>query len=77
MIDQSLDRARAAKAHALEVFSRFGDVVGVGLTRIGDHYGIKVNFSSAVSDESVLPREVDGVPVKVEVVGAIRKQAGR
>ena len=60
---------------SLEMFSKLGDVVGVGLTRIGDEYGIKVNLASAVKDESTLPTEVDGVPVKVEVVGAIRKRA--
>ena len=74
MSDKSLDRARAVKPRALEVFSKLGDVVGVGLTRIGDVYGIKVNLASAVKDESTLPREVDGVPVKVEVVGTIRKR---
>jgi hypothetical protein len=75
MSDRSLERARAAKPRALEMFSKLGDVVGVGLTRIGDEYGIKVNLASAVKDESTLPTEVDGVPVKVEVVGAIRKRA--
>ena len=74
MSDRSLERARAVKQRALEVFSKLGDVVGVGLTRIGDEYGIKVNLGSAVKDESTLPSEVDGVPVKVEVVGAIRKR---
>jgi hypothetical protein len=74
MSDKSLDRARAVKPRALEVFSKLGEVVGVGLTRIGDVYGIKVNLASAVKDESTLPREVDGVPVKVEVVGTIRKR---
>jgi hypothetical protein len=32
----SIDAARAAKARALEVFGRLGEVVGVGLTRVDD-----------------------------------------
>jgi hypothetical protein len=74
MDDPSLERARAAKARALEVFSRLGEVVGIGLTRIGDVYGLKVNLGSAPKERSALPSEVDGVPVKVEVVGPIRKR---
>jgi hypothetical protein len=74
MDDPSLERARAAKAHALEVFSRLGEVVGIGLTRIGDEYGLKVNLGSAPKERSALPSEVDGVRVKVEVVGPIRKR---
>ena len=72
MDEQSLERARAAKARALEVFSKLGDVVGVGVTRIDDEYGIKVNLSSAAA--GALPNEVDGVKVKVEVVGTLRKR---
>jgi hypothetical protein len=75
MDDPSLERARAAKARALELFSTLGDVVGIGLTRIDDQYGLKVNLSSPPKDAGTLPREVDGVRVKVEVVGTIRKRS--
>jgi hypothetical protein len=71
----SLAQARAAKARALEIFSRFGEVVGVGLVRVGEGYGVKVNLQSA-STKNPLPRSVDGVPVTVEVVGSIRKRSG-
>ena len=74
MDDASLERARAAKARALEVFAKLGDVVGVGLTTIGDGYGLKVNLGTAPKDMSALPHEVDGVRVKVEIVGPIRKR---
>ena len=74
MDDASLERARAAKERALELFSKLGDVVGIGLTRIGDQYGLKINLSSAPKDSNSLPGEVDGVRVKVEVVGTIRKR---
>ena len=70
----TLDRARAAKARAHEVFSKLADVVGVGITTIGSEYGLKVNLSSPPPSANALPTEVDGVPVRVEVVGKIRKQ---
>lgn len=69
-----LDKARAAKARAHEVFSKLADVVGVGITTIGSEYGLKVNVSSPPPPSSVLPKEVDGVPVRMEVVGKIRKR---
>ena len=70
----TLDRARAAKARAHQVFSELADVVGVGITTIGSEYGLKVNVSSPPSSSTTLPSEVDGVPVRVEVVGKIHKQ---
>lgn len=72
--DAGLASARAAKARALAVFSKFGDVVGVGLTRIGGTYGVKVNFDAPPRDPGGLPDQIDGVPVKVEIVGQIRKR---
>lgn len=72
MTAASLAQARAAKARALEIFSRFGVVVGVGLVRMADGYGLKVNLQRQPA-ATRLPRSVDGVPVTVEVVGAIRK----
>lgn len=72
MTAASLAQARAAKARALEIFSQFGDVVGVGLVRVGEGYGVKVNLQRPPA-ATRLPRSVDGVPVTVEVVGIIRK----
>ena len=74
MAHQSLESARAAKKRAFDLFSKLGDVVGIGLTRINDGYGLKINFSSPPRDPTALPDDVDGVPVKVEVVGTIRKR---
>jgi hypothetical protein len=73
-IDPGLQRARAAKARAKQRFSRYGNVSGIGVTRIAGVYGIKVNLACAPTTEK-LPTEIDGVPVKVEVVGRIRKRA--
>jgi hypothetical protein len=54
------------------VFERLAPVVGVGVTRIDGGYGVKVNLR-APPPEGQIPESVDGVPVRVEVVGAIRK----
>jgi hypothetical protein len=70
----SLDRARAAKARAHAVFSKLGEVVGVGITTIGSKYGLKINLASPPPASTELPSEVDGIPVRVEVVGRISKQ---
>ncbi len=66
--------ARAEKARAAEIFGRIGTVVGVGITRIDDGYGLKVNLSAAPEPGTPVPEEVNGVPVRVEVVGTIRKR---
>jgi hypothetical protein len=70
----TLDEARAAKARALNEFRRKASVVGVGITRIDGGYGVKVNLDSPTDPDAELPEAIDGVPVRVEVVGKIRKQ---
>ena len=69
----SLDEARAVKASAAAAFGRLAEVAGVGNTRVGDGYGVKVNLSRP-PDTPGLPTEIDGVPIQVEIVGPIRKQ---
>jgi hypothetical protein len=69
----SIDRARAAKVKALATFSRLGEVVGVGITQINGGYAVKVNLRDRPAPGVKLPDTVDGVPVRVEVVGIIRK----
>lgn len=69
----TLEEARAAKARAHEVFDRLASVAGVGITRLADGYGVKVNLHAAPDAGVELPGDVDGVPVHVEVVGIIQK----
>jgi hypothetical protein len=68
----TLDEVRRAKPRALAVFAELATVVGVGITRIGDGYGLKVNLLAEPPSGAALPTEVDGVPVHVEVVGQPR-----
>jgi hypothetical protein len=70
--DVSIKRARAAKARALDEFSRLGRVVGVGLTRLGGSYAVKVNLAEPLADGIDAPTSIDGVEVRVAIVGAIR-----
>ena len=68
------EEARAAKGQAQAIFQSLAPVVGVGITRVGDGYGLKVNLQAPPPEGIRLPGEVDGVPVRVEVVGLPKKQ---
>jgi hypothetical protein len=68
----TLEEARAAKAKAAQLL-RALPLVGIGITRIGEGYGVKVNLSRSICTDQ-LPTEVDGVPIQAEVVGEIRKR---
>ena len=69
----TLDQARAAQPKALAAIGRFAPVVGVGITRKGDCYALKVNLARPPHPNANLPEVIDGVPIRVEVVGIIRK----
>lgn len=69
-----LEAARNAKEKAKEIFSRFGFINGVGLTRQGEGYAVKVNFASEPRDRSDMPNAIEGIPVIIDVVGPLHKQ---
>ena len=69
-----IERARAAKSKALSAFAALAVVNGIGITKVGDGYGLKVNLAEAPPETIQLPKDVDGVPVVVEIVGGITKQ---
>ncbi len=71
----TLDEARAAKADAHKVFAALAEVVGVGITRLGESYALKINLARAPEKPSEMPREINGVPAVVDIVGRITKQA--
>ena len=68
-------QAREAKTAAKAAFSRIGRVVGVGITRINQDYAVKINLRSQPAHDVWIPREVNGVPILVEVVGKISATA--
>jgi hypothetical protein len=71
----TLDQVRAVKSEAQSAFGRLAPVVGIGITRFGKGYGLKVNLERAPDTQVTLPEEINGVPVRIEVIGAIRKRA--
>jgi hypothetical protein len=70
----TLEQARSAKHLAEEAFAALADVVGIGITRASEGYAVKVNLRHPPAEGVDLPKEVNGVPVKVEVVGTISKR---
>lgn len=70
----ALEEARAAKKQAKLVFQKLGRLSGIGITRQGDSYAVKVNFESPPTKNTLLPKEINGVPVVVHIVGKIHKQ---
>jgi hypothetical protein len=72
----SLEQARGAKQKVLELLSRNGNVVGVGITRVADNsFAVKVNLKGHPERDNDLPREMDGVPVVLEVTGVPQKRS--
>ncbi len=74
MKGSSKEGARAAKAKALALLAGVTALNGVGICRVGNGYGVKINLSQTLSRVDRLPKEVDGVPLVVEIVGRIVKQ---
>jgi hypothetical protein len=68
----TLEEAQAAKKTARRLFETVGSVIGVGITRLGGEYAVKVNLSGPIAPGTEVPTEIDGVPVRVEVTGSIR-----
>ena len=71
-----LDCARAAKNLAKAALAAIPGIVGIGITKIGKGYGLKVNLRSKLPPGIEVPKTIGGVPVQVEIVGTIRKRGG-
>ena len=69
-----LEKARAAKEQAKRIFQKLGQLNGIGITRQGDSYAIKVNLEAFPTKSTLLPKEIEGVPVVIHIVGKIHKQ---
>ena len=71
----SLERARAAKESAKAQLSSLPGLAGIGITKVGDDFAIKVNLREPLPAGVSAPERIDGVPVCVEVVGRITKRS--
>ena len=72
----SLEQAHAAKREAVRRLGHLASLTGVGITRVGGQYAVKVNVSKPLDDDADVPADIEGVPVRVEVTGAIRPRHG-
>ena len=70
----SITQARSAKQAAKTALAGLPGVVGIGVTKQGDDYAVKVNLQAALPAGVRVPPRIAGVPVCVEVVGPIRKR---
>nr|WP_294501674.1 hypothetical protein [uncultured Rhodopila sp.] len=70
----SIEDARRVKSIAGATARRFAHVIGVGLTKVGGSYAIKVNLADPLAIGVSLPAEIEGVPVVYEVTGLTVKQ---
>ena len=73
--EDPLAPVRLVKAKVVGLVSKWPQVNGVGITRVGEKFAVKVNLSTPVPAGFDLPGSVDGVPVVVETVGPIRALA--
>lgn len=71
MLSVSLERAQAAKQLA-QRFRKVPSLTGVGITRVGGEYAIKLNLSRPTEPGVTFPAEIYGVPLCVEGTGNIR-----
>lgn len=60
--------AQAAKEKAKKLFLG----AAVGLTKLGDQEMIKVNLPEPLAPGADMPDSIDGIPIKLEVVGKVR-----
>jgi hypothetical protein len=67
----NLAAVRAAKAKAVKLFASNPNVTGIGIARMNGGFGVKLNFVTQPSEKDRVPQEIDGVPIRVEVVGSI------
>jgi hypothetical protein len=70
----TLERAQAAKRAARQRFRKLGTLVGIGITRVGGEYAVKLNLSEPVEPGVKFPSDINGVPLRVEVTGTIRSR---
>lgn len=68
-----LKRAQAAQDRLAEQLGGDHEVNGIGLARADGGYVVKVNVRTEQGHKSI-PAEVDGVSVRVQTVGRIRKR---
>jgi hypothetical protein len=67
-----LRQAQAAQDHLADAVGDNPEVNGIGLARADSGYVLKVNVRTAAA-RAAIPTEIDGVTVRVQTVGRVRK----
>ncbi len=67
-----IEEARSAKRKVAELLRNVPQLAGLGITRVGRHFAVKLNLSGPLTDDIEIPRNIDGVPIQIEFVGKIR-----
>jgi len=67
----TIEKARSAKARVAEMLRNERELTGVGITRVGKGYAVKVNFAAAPGAGIEIPSEMDEVPIRIETTGRI------
>jgi hypothetical protein len=70
----TLEQARSAKESARTLLAALPGVVGIGITKIGDDYALKVNLDAELPKGVSAPDRIGDVRICVEVVGRITKR---
>jgi len=68
----TLEQAQAAKAKVATALAGRPELKGIGIAPLECGYGVKVNLSSQPAD-LLVPDNVDGVPIIIDIVGTIRR----
>ncbi len=68
---KTMAKATAAQRKLQRRVAGIREVNGIGITRVDEGFCLKLNLSAQVRG-TALPDEIDGIPVRVEVVGPIR-----
>jgi hypothetical protein len=67
----SFEQARAAADSAGRRCGNLGTVVSVGVTRMGEDFGVRIGLEREPERGEILPTHIDNVPVEIRVIGAI------
>lgn len=67
----TLEGAQVAKAILAAALASRPELRGIGIARLDCGFGVKVNLSRQPED-LIVPDDVNGVPVIVDIVGTIR-----
>jgi hypothetical protein len=67
----TFEEARVAKEILAAKLFELPELRGIGIALLEDGFGVKVNLRS-MPDSLIVPDEIDGVPVIVEIVDTIR-----